>query len=139
MSDSKFDFHAIVSDALADISDDKLRTHVENAVTFTRKREPVLRVNSSRSSSRETCRQCGVGIRKETQPVNGMHPKCAKVADDASYALRMGANTHAARSVHDAKIIPTLSRERQEREAREHAELLARLEAEALAEENKSA
>lgn len=122
--DKKFDFHAIVA-PLDNIADEKLRAHVENAVKYTRKREPVLRANSSRTSSRVECRQCGVGIRKETTPVNGMHPKCAKVADDASYALRMGANSHAARSVHDSQILPTL---RDDAEKRAHAEMLAKFE-----------
>ena len=129
--DKKFDFSRVTAD-LSDIADEKLRAHIIAAVTVPRKRQPVLRANSSRSSSRPECRQCGVGIRQETTPVNGMHPKCAKVADDANFAAKMPVNSHAARSVHDAKIIPALHDDAKKR----HAELLARLEAEALAEEN---
>lgn len=114
------------------IADEKLREHVRAAINVERKRQPVLRANSSRPSTRPECRQCGVGIRKETNPVNGMHPKCAKVADDASFAAKMPINSHAARSLHDAKIIPALHDDAKKR----HAELLARLEAEAIAEEN---
>src|SRR3954469_11264270 len=101
----KFDFHKLSAD-LSEIQDKKLRKHIENAVKFTRKREPVLQANSSRTSSRPECAQCGVGIRKETTPVNGMHPKCAKVASDASFAAQMPISSHAARSVHDRKILP---------------------------------
>jgi hypothetical protein len=63
-----------------------------------------------------------------------MHPKCAKVADDATFAAKMPINSHAARSAHDAKILPVLRDDAKER----HAALLARLEAEALAEENEA-
>jgi hypothetical protein len=121
----KFDFHKLSAD-LSDIQDKKLRKHIENAVKFTRKREPVLQANSSRTSSRPECAQCGVGIRKETTPVNGMHPKCAKVASDASFAAQMPISSHAARSVHDRKILPTL---RDDAEKRAHAAMLAKFEA----------
>lgn len=128
----KFVLTNVVAD-LSDIADEKLRAHIESAVTFERKRQPVLRANSSRTSSRPECAQCGVGIRKETTPVNGMHPKCAKVADDASFAAKMPINSHAARSVHDRKILPTL---RDEAERARHAKLLADLEADLDAENN---
>lgn len=131
----KFDFHKITGD-LSDIADKKLRKHIEAAVKFTRTREPVLQANSSRKSSRLECGQCGVGIRKETSPVNGMHPKCARVAADASFAAQMPINSHAARSVHDRKILPTL---RDDRATREHAEMLAKFEAAEKEIENASA
>jgi hypothetical protein len=128
----KFDFHALHAD-LSDL-DEKTRDHVAAAVAYTRKREPVLQANSTRKSSRVECRQCGVGIRKETTPVNGMHPKCAKVADDASYAARMPISSHAARSAHDARVLPQL---RDDEKAR-HAAMLAKLEAELDAENESS-
>lgn len=124
MSDvKKFDFHEIIAD-LSDL-DEKTRAHIAAAVAFPRKREPVLRANSSRSSERPECLQCGVGIRKETTPVEGMHPKCARVKNDATYAAKMPVNTHAARSVHDSRILPTL---RDDADKRAHAEMLARFE-----------
>lgn len=132
----KFDFARIVDGALDDISDEKLRAHIESAIKHDRKRQPVLRVNSSRSSARPECGQCGVGIRLETTPqiVNGMtmHPKCARVATDASYALKMSSSSHAARSVHDSKIIPALKTTRDAEREAEHKALLARLENEAI-------
>jgi len=57
--------------------------HAEEVLTFQRRRPPVSRLTSTRTSTRVMCGGCSFGIRKETTPVvvNGepMHPNCAKV------------------------------------------------------------
>jgi hypothetical protein len=113
---------------------DAIIAHVENARAFPdRKRQPVLRVDSSRTSSRFECLMCGVGIRKETTPVNGMHPNCAKISADPSLVLKMALNTHAARAIAD-RIYVSIKRNdadiaREDAEKIAHAQLLARFEA----------
>lgn len=111
----------------------KVTAHVAAALAVHRNRQPVLRVDSSRTSTRPECLMCGVGIRKETTPVNGMHPRCAKVAADPEAALTMRLNTHAARALRDREYVAArrnnedLDREAADRAA--HAALLARFEA----------
>ena len=116
--------------------------HVETAREFTRNRQPVLRVDSSRSSSRDECLMCGVGIRKETTPRNGMHPNCAKISDDPSLVLKMNVNTHAARAILDRLYVQAKRNaddiKREEAEKIAHAQLLARFEANEEAIENEA-
>jgi hypothetical protein len=120
----------IVSDSLSE----KIVKHVETARAFERNRQPVLRADSSRTSSRIECVFCGVGIRKETSPVNGMHPKCAKVSTDSEAALTMNVNTHAARALFDREYVRAKRNsddiKKEEAEKAAHAALIARFNAE---------
>lgn len=111
----------------------KIIKHVESARAYDRRRQPVLRVDSSRSSTRIECLMCGVGIRKETTPRNGMHPNCARIADDPQLALTMPLNTHAARAIMDRLYVQAkrnaddIAKEEAEKIA--HKALIARFEA----------
>lgn len=119
---------------------EKILKHIENARAFDRKRQPVLRVDSSRTSTRTECLMCGVGIRKETTPVNGMHPNCKKISDDPTLVLKMSVNTHAARAIFD-RLYVQLKRndddiKREDAEKKAHSALLKRFEAEEAARES---
>jgi len=115
---------------------DKIVAHINAAIAFdsTRNRRITTpQAFSKGKSERPECRLCGVGIRKETTPVNGMHPKCNRVAGDPSEALKMGVNTHAARALRDSIVVQEKKNNeeiaREEAEKIAHAKLLARFEA----------
>jgi hypothetical protein len=111
---------------------EQIIAHVENARAFERRRQPTLRVDSSRSSSRIECLMCGVGIRKETSPINGMHPNCNKIANDPSLVLTMNVNTHAARAIMDRLYVQAKRNaddiKKEEAEKIAHAEMIRRFE-----------
>lgn len=114
---------------------ERIIAHIETALAYdadTRKRKIRLAVDSKRPSSRIMCPMCQVGIRPETAPVNGMHPRCAKVAADPSEALKMPMNGHAARCLLDS-LYGARRREGDESDVKAardaaHKELLARFE-----------
>lgn len=125
---------------------EKIIAHVERAMKVERNRQPVLRVDSKRPSSRIECLMCGVGIRRETfeklaDTSLPMHPNCKKVHDDPSLALSMPTNSHAARAILDRLYVQAKrntnddSVKREELEKRAHAEMLARFEAQEIARE----
>jgi len=120
------------------VSDNDVSTrilqHIDAALNFERNRKITTpQVYSKGKSSRFPCALCGVGIRKETTPVNGMHPKCNLVAQDPENTLKMPINSHAARAIHDRIVVQAkkndadIAREAAEKLA--HKELLARFEA----------
>jgi len=115
----------------APITADAIAARVAEALAWTRKRQPVLRVDSSRTSTRPECTACGVGIRKETTPVDGMHPRCAKVAADPTQTVTNHANSHAARVLRDTTYVADrkAGAERDAADRAAHAALLARFEA----------
>lgn len=83
---------------------ERIIAHIETALKYdadTRKRKVRLAVDSKRPSSRIMCPMCQAGIRPETTPVNGMHPRCARVAADPTEALKMPMNGMAARCLLD--------------------------------------
>lgn len=104
---------------------------INAALAWNRNRQPVMRVDSKRTSTRTECPACGVGIRKETTPVDGMHPRCAKVAADPTLTVTMHANSHAARVMRDAKYVAERKggAERDAADKIAHAAILARFEA----------
>jgi hypothetical protein len=115
---------------------DKIVEHINAALAYDASRTRRIttpQAFSKGKSTRPECLMCGVGIRKETTPVNGMHPKCARVASDPAEALKMGLNTHAARALHDRIVVQQRKNNdeiaREEAEKIAHAELLARFEA----------
>lgn len=117
---------------------EQIIAHIEKARAFERNRQPTLRVDSSRSSTRTECLMCGVGIRKETfaklaNDALPMHPNCKKINDDPTLVLTMNVNTHAARAIMDRLYVQLkrndadIKKEAAEKAA--HAALLKRFEA----------
>lgn len=115
----------------APVTADAIAARVAEALAWNRRRQPVLRVDSSRASTRPECAACGVGIRKETTPVDGMHPRCAKVKADPSATVTNHANSHAARVLRDTSYVADRKAglERDAADKAAHAALLARFEA----------
>jgi len=114
---------------------DKIVQHINAAIEYDSSRNRRIttpQAFSKGKSSRPECLMCGVGIRKETTPVNGMHPKCARVASDPTEALKMGVNTHAARALQDRIAVQQKKNNediaREEAQKIAHAELLKRFE-----------
>lgn len=118
--------------------------HINAAVEYDVQRNrkihfPQLDNKRPTTSSRLPCSLCTIGIRPETTPVNGMHPRCARVWADPTEALKMPVNGHAARALldnlaarvkrDDADVAAEAARKRA------HAELLARFEADEAATE----
>lgn len=119
---------------MSDISDDILK-HINAALAFERSGRKITtqQAFSKGKSERQMCLGCGVGIRKETTPVNGMHPKCNLVASDPAQALKQGVNSHAARMLHDRIVMQQKLNDadltREAADAIAHAEMLKRFEA----------
>lgn len=127
---------------MSDLSN-KILAHIDAAIAFDASRNRRITTPqpfSKGKSQRDMCLLCGVGIRKGTTPVNGMHPKCHRVASDPSESLKMGINTHAARAMQDRIAVQRklndadLSRADADKIA--HAEMLKRFES---AEESREA
>lgn len=117
---------------------EQLTAHVDAAVNFVRNRQPVTRVGRESKSQRPVCLGCGFGIRRETKPIEGMHPRCHRVANENTVALQNKVNTVAARVPSDIKRVaadPTLKAEL----VKQHADLLARFEASEAARTEKAA
>ena len=106
------------------MSEKSLEQHVAEALAFERRRQPVTMVGRESKSKRPMCLGCGFGIRLETTPVEGMHPKCHKVAFNQQTAVQHRVNTIAARVPADIKRVLA-----DEATRKAHADLLARLEA----------
>ncbi len=116
---------------------ERIVAHINAAIAYddNRKRKihfPSVDNTRPTSSSRTPCSLCTIGIRPETTPVNGMHPRCARVHADPREALKMPVNGHAARALLDnltarIKRDDDVAAEIARKQA--HAELLARFEA----------
>jgi hypothetical protein len=115
----------------APVTAEAIADRVNAALAYSRRRQPVLRVDSTRTSTRPECAACGVGIRRETTPVDGMHPRCAKVAADPTATVTMAVSSHAARVLRDTKYVAERKSgsEKADADRAAHAALLARFEA----------
>lgn len=83
---------------------EKIIAHIEAALAYDadiRRRKVLVKADTGRPSIHPICLMCDVAIRAGTNPVNGMHPRCARVAADPREALSMPMNGMAARCLLD--------------------------------------